>query len=340
MTNTPHRSQNYRPLRGADKVAALLLSINQPLAGRILKYFDPVELRLITRAAADLGVVPANAVENLVEEFSEQFTVGADLQGAAGEAEHLLAGVLPPEQVAELMSDVMGSANQSIWEKLSAIQESTFANYLAKEHPQTASLILSKVSPQCAAKVMGFMQRELRNQLMRRMLVPKPVADAVLRIIEATLKDDLLLNVARNIAADTHSRMADIINKMEREQMEDVLVSLAESKPKEAEILRGLLFTFDDIIKLSPRARTTLFDKVPTDKVVIALKGADPAFRDIVLSSLASRARRLVEHELNNGSSVPQRDILKARRAVADLALEMAERNEIELTTMEDRDDY
>src|SRR5690606_8907963 len=160
---------------------------------------------------------------------------------------------------------------------------------IIKEHPQTGALILSKVKPSCAAKVMGHLPQDLRNQLMRRMLTFKPIVDETMRIIEETIHEDFMINFSRNAGADTHAKMADIINKMERDHMEDVLQSLADSRPKSAEILKSLLFTFDDIIKLLPKARTTLFDQVPNDKVVMALKGTTPEFRDVILTSLASR---------------------------------------------------
>ena len=74
-----------------------------------------------------------------------------------------------------------------------------------------------------------------------------------------------------------------------------------------------------------------LFDKISTDIVVLALRGTDSDFRDVVLSSMASRARRLVEGELANASSTSSRDIAKARKQIADVVLAMAQRNEIEI---------
>ena len=114
--------------------------------------------------------------------------------------------------------------------------------------------------------------------------------------------------------------------------MEDALQSLTAARPKAAEVLKGLLFTFDDVVNLTPRARQAIFDQIPVDRVVIALKGTDQAFRELVLSSLALRTRRMVEHELGAGEPSPQREVLEARRAITDLALEMAGRGEIELT--------
>jgi flagellar motor switch protein FliG len=127
---------------------------------------------------------------------------------------------------------------------------------------------------------------------------------------------------------------------MERDKMDDVLQSLAAARPKAAEVLRKLMFTFDDIIKLTPRARTVLFDKIPTELVVLALNGTDSAFRDAILSSLAARARRIVESELSNGGAVSQRDVLKARRTIADSALELASTGQIELNSPEDEDEF
>jgi flagellar motor switch protein FliG len=328
-----------RTLDGPSKVAALLLAMGKPLAGRLLKHFDQDELREITRSVAELGVVSMPVIEETIEEFAGNFIKGAGLMISPTDAEHLLSGLLPPEEISDIMSDVTGNSNQSIWQRLSGVSETLFGGYLVREHPQTGAAILSKVTPVCAAKVMGQLPREFRNEIMRRMVGIALVSEPAMRIIESTLQEDLLVNMARNNRTAHNGRMADIINKMEREQMEDVLQSLAEARPKVAEVLRGLLFTFDDIIKLPAKSRLALFDQIPTERVVLALKGTDAGFRNAILSTLSSRARRIVESELANGGPAPHREVVKARRMIADLALEMAERGELELNSEEDNED-
>jgi flagellar motor switch protein FliG len=335
VTSTVRIPGATRRLKGSDKVAALLLAMGKPVAGRLLKHFDPLELRQITKSASGLGAVPTPVLEALVEEFSAQFSNGLDLLGNAGEAEQLLTGAFPPEQVADILSDVLGSSNSGMWEKLAGIPENIFAAYLLKEHPQTAAFVLSKLSPGLAAKISGQLPRDFRNEAMRRMLSLEAVQDSTLRSIEGVLQEDLLNAAARHSGASPHSRMANIINQLDPEAMEDVLQSLALARPKEVEILKKLLFSFDDMLKLSVKARATLFDKIPTERVVLALRGTQAEFRDGVLSSLTSRARRLVESELDDGSVVSPRDVAKARRMIADLVLEMAQRNEIEIASSE-----
>ncbi len=317
----------------------MLLYMGKPLAARLLPKFDPDELKQITRSVAELGTVPVPALETLVEEFANQFAHGADLLGTPDEVENLLDGVLPPEQIADVMSDVTGNSNHAVWDRLAQVPEAVFAAYLVKEHPQTAAFIVSKISPALAAKIAGQLPRELRNEVMRRMLNVAPVPEFAARLIQAQLQQDLLSNVSHQAGNDQHARMAEIINKMERKEMDDVMQSLTAARPKAAENLRKLMFTFDDILKLNPKGRSVLFDKVPTELIVLALKGTDAAFRDAILSSLAARARRMVDSELASGGPASQRDVLKARRAIADTALELASSGEIELNSPDDEDE-
>jgi flagellar motor switch protein FliG len=334
------KANGTKVLKGPERVATLLFAMGKPAASRILKHFSEEEIRLVTKSAAQLGPVSPTQIEQLVEEFASNFSDGADLIGGAAHIEKLLTGILSPDQIASIMNEVVGNANRSIWERISTVSESAIASYLMKEHPQTAALILSKVKPSCAAKVMTQLPQPLRNNLMRRMLSMKPIVDETMKNIEKTLHEDFMANFSKNAGADTHAKIADIINKMERDHMEDVLSSLSSVRPKSAEILRGLLFTFDDIVKLAPKDRTTLFDQVPPDRVVLALKGTNDEFRKVVLSALSSRVRRMIEHELNSKEPSAHRDIAEARRSITDLALEMAGRGEIVINSEAEEEAY
>jgi flagellar motor switch protein FliG len=327
----PGKQRGPATLGGTEKVAALLLAMGRQAAASVLQQFEPQEIRIVTKAAAELRPITAQELESIVEEFAEQFSMGANILGTLGGLEAVLGDVLPPEQVSLIMSDLLGNSTRSIWERVSSVSENSLASYLSKEHPQTAAFILSKVKPACAAKVMSQIPSSLRNELMRRVLSLKPIVEDAMRLVEKTLHEDLTLNFARNLGADTYARVADIINKMERGHIEDILKSLSEKRPKSAEVLKELLFTFDDVVNLTPMARTMIFDQVPPDRIVVALKGTDRNFRDVILSSVASRVRRVVEHELAIGEPSNQRDVLESRRVITDLALDLAERGEIEL---------
>jgi flagellar motor switch protein FliG len=171
------------------------------------------------------------------------------------------------------------------------------------------------------------------------MISPPVIPELAAHLVEDVLRDELLNAAVRPTTSDHHTRMAQIINGLDPADAEDVIQKLLESSPEEAKIIKGMLFSFNDLPKLSQRARALLFDKVSTDVVVLALRGVDMEFRDVALSSLASRARRLVESELSNPSNAPARETAKARKQIADLVLEMVRRDEITISSPDQRPD-
>jgi flagellar motor switch protein FliG len=320
-----------RKLSGREKVAALLLAMGKPLATRVLKYFDEDEIRLLARAAAELGTVPRTQLDEIVAEFTGVVGLGSDVRGSIGEAEQLLTGVVSAEQLDDILSDVRGNGSKSVWPRLAQMPELPVSQFLQREHPQVAAFVLSKAAPALAAAVLEALPADFRNELMRRMLTLKHVMDVPLKLLEGALTDELLRKAARNSGADIHARIADIINRMKRETMDEVFEVLSGYRPKEAEKVKALLFTFDDLVKLTPEAVMKVFEAVPPERTIVALSGADSGLKDLILSSLGARNRRMIEQELTGGATPTQRDVLKARRAVADLVLQMAERGQIDL---------
>ncbi|MEM8854806.1 MAG: flagellar motor switch protein FliG [Pseudomonadota bacterium] len=316
-----------------DKVATVLMAMGQDAAGKVMKHLDRDDLKNVTHAMADLRPVPLTQVETLVDEFIDQFGAGTGLVGDAGNVQKMLQGILPQDQIDEIIAEMEGRVNQSIWDRISTVSEASLVPYLLNEHPQTMALVLSKLHPTAAAKIMAEVPEDLRDNVARRMLNTKAVVDDALKIIEKALHEDFMVNLSLNMGGDSHARMADIINKMERTQMEGVLEGIHQTNPKSAEILRSLLFTFDDIVKLNPKSLSTLFDAVDTSELTMALKGTEDTFRNTVLSCLASRTRRMVEQELNTGEPATQREVNDARRKITDLALAMGQRGEIDLAT-------
>ena len=331
MTMSAPTDLGRHDLSGPEKVAALLLGMGKPLASKLLKHFDATELKMVTRSAASLGAISLDTLEELVDELGAEFSKGMDLHGTAAEIEHLLGTVLPPDQVAEIMSDVLGSSNSSTWVRLSGLPEADLAAYVGKEHPQTAALILARLTPEAAAKTLALLPRELRNALTRRMLGLRPVSEATIKILENKLRDDLLNGAPRDAGSNTQGRVADILNRMEPDQAEDVLSSIAEAKPADVAAVRSKMFSFNDVVTLPQKSKSVLFDRVSTEQITMALRGTETAFRDSVLSALGARARRLIENELNSdGGSA--KEIAAARRSISNTVLQLIALGEIELS--------
>jgi flagellar motor switch protein FliG len=325
--------ESERFFTGPEKAAALLLMLGPSSAGRLLKHFDPTDLREVARAAVGLGAVAPATLDRLVDEFTADFSAGTNLLGDAGQARILLAETLPPNEVDDLIGLALGQRGaKDIWQALARVPESAIVGYLTAERAATATYILSRLEPSVAARIVSALPRDRRNAALCGLIAPHAISPRAAELVEATLRDMLKTDAASSGAVEGRMRIAGIINNLEPEAAEDVMRAIGETRPKDAAILKTMLFTFNDLPRLSDRARALLFDRASIDIVVMALRGTDAEFRNVVLSSMPSRGRRLVEGELSSGASAPARDIAKARRAIAEMVLGMAARSEIELT--------
>ena len=321
-----------RMLTGPEKAAALLLMMDKPPAARLLKQFDQPDLQAVARAAAGLGAVPATTLDRLVDEFAADFSAGADLFSDAGQVKNLLADTMPPEQIADILGVESGETNEvDVWRALAQAPEAAILALLMAERPTVATYILSKLDSAVATKAIAALPRDRRNAALCGLVAPQALTPLAARLIEEAVGS--ALKQAPKAAADVEgrSRLAGIINGLDPPEAEDAMRALERASPKDAAIVKTMLFSFNDLPRLSERARALLFDRASIDIVVMALRGTDADFRDTVLSSMPSRGRRLVEGELSSGANAPPRDIAKARKAMADIVLGMASRNEIEL---------
>ena len=321
-----------RTLSGPEKAAALLLMMGRPPAARLLKQFDQPDLQTVSRAAAGLGDISAATLDRLVDEFATDFSAGADLLSDAGQVKDLLADSLPPEQIADILGVESGETNEvDVWQDLARAPESAIIALVLAERSTTATYILSKLDSATATKIIAALPRDRRNAALCGLVAPLDVTPLTAQVIEEAVGSALKQTPKAAADVEGRSRLAGIINGLDPEEAEDAMRALQQARPKDAAIVKTMLFSFNDLPRLSERARALLFDRASIDIVVMALRGTDAEFRDSVLSSMPSRGRRLVEGELNSGAFAPPQDVAKARKAIAEIVLGMASRNEIEL---------
>ena len=176
-----------------------------------------------------------------------------------------------------------------------------------------------------------MLPRELRDSVTRRLLKMQPVDAEPGRMLQICLQEDLLTQADTGLEMEGRARMATLLNKMEKEQVDMILDGLQAVRPQEAAALRRMLFAFEDILKLDQKYRLILFDKVQTEQVMLALRGVDGELKETILASLGARARRMIEAELNDAAPEITKEVAAARRSIAETALRLAANGDIEI---------
>src|SRR5258708_11743432 len=205
-----------RQLKGPERAAVLMLALGEQHGAKIWGMLDDDELRQISVVMSTIGTMEAELVENLLLEFVSRMSASGAIMGNYDATERLLQQYLPPERVGNIMEEIRGPAGRNMWEKLSNVQEEMLANYLKNEYPQTVAVVLSKIGPEHAARVLAILPEELALDVVNRMLRMEAVQKEVLERVEQTLRTEFMSNLSQTRRRDAHEVMAAIFNNFHR----------------------------------------------------------------------------------------------------------------------------
>lgn len=320
-----------KKLTGPQRAAVLMLSLGEQYGGKIWGMLDDDELRELSIVMSTLGTVEADVVENLMLEFVSRMSASGAIMGNFDATERLLQQYLPPERVTGIMDEIRGPAGRNMWEKLSNVQEEVLANYLKNEYPQTVAVVLSKLRPEHAARVLSILPEEMALDVVNRMLRMEAVQKDVIERVEQTLRTEFMSNLSQTRRRDAHEVMAEIFNNFDRQTETRFITSLEEDNREAAERIKALMFTFDDLIKLDAGSAQTLMRHIEKDKLAIALKGANDAVRQFFMGNMSSRAAKMLTDDMAAAGPVRLRDVDEAQALLVNLAKDLAAKGEIVL---------
>ena len=325
------RAAERRELNGPQKAAVLMLAMGEEHCARLLNLMHEDEIKEVSSAMAQLGTIRADTVEQLCQQFAENMGAAGSLVGNFESTERLLQKSLPRDRVGQIMEEIRGPAGRTMWDKLGNVNEAVLANYLKNEYPQTVAVVLSKVRSDHAARVLTLLPESFAMEVVMRMLRMESIQRDVLDGVERTLRAEFMSNLARSTRRDPHELMADIFNNLDRQAEGRFIAALEERNREASERIKALMFTFDDLSRLTGPSIQVLLRSVDKEKLPLALKGASEKLRDMFFKCLSERAAKMLLEDIEALGPVKLRDVDEAQAAIVLAAKELAQSGEIDI---------
>ncbi|QEL25743.1 flagellar motor switch protein FliG [Bosea sp. F3-2] len=319
-------------MTGPQRAAVILLVLGEDHGRAIWQEFDDDEIRIITRAMAELGTVDADEVERLMLDFVGKLSSAGAVTGSFDRTISLLEKILPTEQVALIMEEIRGPAGRNMWQKLGNIDAMVLANFLKNEYPQTIAVILSKIRPDHSANVLRNLPNDLSIEVVGRMLRLESVQKEALDHIENTLRTEFVSTLTQTRRRDPHEMMAEIFNGFDRQTEIRFLSALDASNQESAERIRALMFTFEDLAKLDPAGLQTLMRQADKDTLARALKGASQSMRDFFYGAMSQRAAKNMQDDMEGLGPLRLKEVDEAQTKLVQLTKDLADKGEIVLS--------
>jgi flagellar motor switch protein FliG len=320
---------DYRSLSGPQKAGIFMLALGEAHASKLFEMMDDEEIRELSQAMANLGTISSSVVERLFVEFADQLSSAGSLVGSYDSTERLLQRTLSKERVDQIMEEIRGPAGRTMWDKLGNVNETVLANYLKNEYPQTVAVVLSKIKPDHAARVLALLPENFAMEVIMRMLRMETVQKDILDHVERTLRTEFMTNLARTARRDAHEMMADIFNNLDRNTENRFMTALEERNRESAERIKQLMFTFDDLSRVDPAGIQVLLRQVEKDQLAMALKGASDSVKDLFFSNMSERAGKMMREDMEAMGAVRLKEVDEAQAAIVLVAKTLADSGEI-----------
>jgi len=327
---------DFNKLNGQEKAAIIMLAVGEDQVGQIFSRLDLDEIKEISQIMSGLGAVDSEVVERLLREYAEHMSSAGSIVGSYDTTEQFLNRFLDDERVDAIMDEIRGPAGRTVWDKLGNVNEAVLASYLKNEYPQTAAVVLSRIRPDHAARVLAHLPEDLAIEVVLRMLRMEVVQKDILADVEKTLRAEFMSNLARTNRRDNHEVMAEIFNFFDR-NTEGRFMDMLEQRHKEAaDKVRALMFTFEDLVKLDAAGVRALLRGLDQKQLAIALKGGSQKVKDLFFTNMSERAGKLLKEDMENMGPVRLRDVEEAQNGLVNTAKELAAQGEIFLADTKD----
>jgi flagellar motor switch protein FliG len=315
---------------GPQKAAIIMLALDAEHSQVLFEMMDDEEIRDLSSAMSNLGSIDSSLVEQLFVEFADQLSSGGSLVGTYDTTERLLMQSLgDQEKVNAIMEEIRGPAGRTMWDKLGHVNEQVLANYLKNEYPQTVAVVLTKIKPDHAAKVLSELPENLAMEVIMRLLQMETVQKDVLDGVEQTLRSEFMTNLARGQRQDSHEQMANIFNHLDRSTEDRLMGALEERKRESAERIKNLMFTFEDLIRVDPAGIQVLLRQVEKDQLAMAMKGASDDMKDLIFKNMSERAGKMMQEDMEAMGPVRLKEVEEAQAGIINTAKSLSDAGEI-----------
>ena len=315
---------------GIEKSAILLLSLGEEAAAQVFRYLSPTEVSELGRVMREIGALPRQRVEAVLrdyaEEASRQTGFGTDSEEFLDAA---LTRALGDDRGRQLMSRILGSEANGLKE-LDWMEPAEVAALLQDEHPQVVATVLVHLDKQQAARVLEWLAEPLRHQAVQRVAAWRGVPAEAMRELNAWLKTRLRKEASETDGEALAAAMLQQLSPAARTQLDS---GLAADAPELLAQLKAHQLGLEDLRRLTPDSRTRFFKAVPGNRLLLALKGADPDLVEALLQRMPETAAKRLKVDLESMGACRLDDIEAAQNEVIALLRKMATSGELEMMT-------
>lgn len=326
-------SSTSEGLSGKSRAAILLMTLGEEAASEVLRHINPQEVQHVGQAMAEIGNVSQEQVDEVIASFAVDIQEHTSLGiGSQQFLRTVLGNALGAEQAKEFIERILQGRNTKGLETLKWTDPAVVADLLREEHPQVVAVVLTHLTRERAAQVLRILPAEQHGDILIRIANLEGIRHSALMELDeimekriAQSRGDQATNMGGKRAA------ADILNKLGPEFEGDVIARIKAVDDELGMQIQELMFVFESLAELDDRGMQTLLREISSDQLGVALKGADPATQEKILSNMSSRAAAILQEDMEARGPVRLSEVEEAQKEILERALRLSDEGKIQL---------
>jgi flagellar motor switch protein FliG len=328
-----NNKQQEEGLSGVERAAILLLTLGEQEAAQVLKHMGAREVQKVGAAMTRLSGVSRDEVTGVLSDFTtlveSQTSVGV---GVDDFLRKVLVNALGEDKAASVIDRInLGPSSKGL-EALKWMDPRAVAELIRHEHPQIISIVLAYLDSDQAAEILAQLPAGLRPDVLMRIATLDGVQPMALSEL-----DDIMEKQFAGKSTGTTSALggakaaADIVNLLDASLEGQVMEQISRSDEALGSKIQDLVFVFDNLIDVDDRGMQELLRNVQSDRLLLALKGAEDELKQKIFKNMSQRAAEMLKDDLEAKGPVKLSEVEAAQKEILQAARKLSEAGTISL---------
>ena len=201
------------------------------------------------------------------------------------------------------------------------------------EHPQIIAIVLAYLDADQSAEVLTCLPANMRSDIVVRIATLDGVQPSALNELDDIMEKQFAGKggTGKTSTMGGAKAAANIINLLEPSQEGMIMEQIAKADQPLGARIQDLVFVFDNLLELDDRSMQELMRQVPSDRLLLALKGADEPLKEKIFKNMSQRASEMLKDDLEAKGPVRISEVEGAQKEILQIARKLAESGAIAL---------
>jgi len=320
-------------MSGTERAAILLLSLGEADAAEVLRHMNPKEVQKLGLAMANVTNITREQVMAVMDEFNNVLGVQTSLGiGTDDYIRSVLLQALGEDKAGGLIDRILLGRNTTGLDTLKWMDPRAIADIVRNEHPQIIAIVLSHVDHDHAAETLKLLPPRTRADVLLRIAtldgIPPNALNELNDIMERQFSGNQAIK-SSNIGGVKVA--ASILNFMDSGTDQMTLEDIKKIDTPLGEQIQDLMFVFDNLVDLDDRDIQLVLREVNSDKLGLALRGADAKVRDKITRNMSQRAAEILTEDMEARGPAKLSEVEATQKEILAIVRRLAEEGTINL---------